>query len=131
MTATPTPTMRTRTTGRRGRHPDEESSVGPDGGPAAIVDADEADAVIGDGALAGVAAPPAPAPLAAIIPAEDSAEDSMYGGHGGLPVGRRGSESSCNDGRGHRRPGEHPDGSLEEEPRRRGSGGDYSTRAGS
>ena len=52
-----TPTMRTRTTGR---HLDGESSVGPDGGPAAIVDADEADAVIGDGALAGVAAPPPP-----------------------------------------------------------------------
>ena len=57
----------------------------------AIVDADKADAVIGDGALAGVAA-------------EDSAEDSMHGGHGGLPGGRRGSESSCTDGRGHRRP---------------------------
>ena len=116
---------------------DEDENDGPPSGrgvvrrPGAIVDADEADAVIGDGALVGVAAPPAPAPLAAIIPAEDSAEDSMYGGHGGLPVGRRGSESSCNDGRGHRRPGEHPDGSLEEEPRRRGSGGDYSTRAGS
>ena len=79
--------MRTRTTGR---HLDGESSVGPDGGPAAIVDADEADAVIGDGALAGVAA-------------EDSAKDSMHGGHGGLPGGRRGSESSCTDGRGHRR----------------------------
>ena len=74
-----TPTMRTRTTGR---HLDEESSVGPDRGPAAIVDADEADAVIGDGALAGVTGAPVPAPLAAIIPAKDSAADSMYGGHG-------------------------------------------------
>ena len=99
MTATPTPTMRTRTTGRRGRHPDEESSVGPDavrtgngrgdrglrdnepplsdetrrlgegvngrrGRPTAALD--EADAVIGDGALAGIAG--APAPLAVIVP---------------------------------------------------------------
>ena len=99
MTATPTPTMRTRTTGRRGRHPDEESSVGPDavrtgngrgdrglrdnepplsdetrrlgegvngrrGRPTAALD--EADAMIGDGALAGIAGAPAPAPLAVI-----------------------------------------------------------------
>ena len=88
--------MRTRTTGR---HPDEESSVGPDavrtgngrgdrglrdnepplsdetrrlgegvngrrGRPTAALD--EADAVIGDGALAGIAGAPAPAPLAVI-----------------------------------------------------------------
>ena len=39
---------------------------------------DEADAVIGDGALAGIAGAPAPAPLAVIVPvpAEDPAEYS-------------------------------------------------------
>ena len=39
---------------------------------------DEADAVIGDGALAGIAGAPAPAPLAVIVPApaEDPADYS-------------------------------------------------------
>ena len=45
---------------------DEDENDGPPSGrgvvrrPGAIVDADEADAVIGDGALVGVAAPPPP-----------------------------------------------------------------------
>ena len=100
--------MRTRTTGR---HPDEESSVGPDAVRAgngrgdrgqrdnepllsyetrrlgegvngwrgrSTAALDEADAVIGDGALAGIAGAPAPAPLAVIVPApaEDPADYS-------------------------------------------------------
>ena len=43
----------------------------------------------------------------------------------------RGTKNTSHAARRTRRTGEHPDGSLEEERRRRGSGGDYGTRVGS